>query len=106
MKKIFAALCIFSVLVTPTFANTPTTRPSDYDPTQWGGNNNVDFCKTYPDKCPDAGTSNRKAKKHSDTGTIIMVSVATAVVFAGAMWYIFKKAPSENNPGHVKLATF
>ena len=103
MKKIFAALCILSVLVMPTFADT-TTRPDK--PNQWGGNNNVEYCKTYPEKCPDAGTSNRKAKKHSNTGTIIVVSVAATAVFAGAMWYFFKKAPSENNPGQVKLATF
>lgn len=103
MKKIIAAFCISSILVTSTFAATgrPENPAGPYE-----GATNVEFCLANPDKCPAAGTSERSAKKHSNTGTIVMISVASAAVFAGAMWYIFKKMPSENNPGQVKLAEF
>ncbi len=102
MKKIIAALCISSILVAPTFAD--TSRPDNPNP--WTGNSNAEYCLANPDKCPAAGTTERSAKKHSNTGTIVMISVASAAVFAGAMWYIFKKMPSDNNPGQVKLAEF
>ena len=36
----------------------------------------------------------------------ISFDVAAGAVFAGAMYYFFKKQPSENNPGQVKLAEF
>lgn len=103
MKKIIVALCISSVFVTSTFA---TTGRPDNPSGPWGGNTNIDFCTQFPDKCPEYGTTDRKAKKHRNTGTIVMISVASAAVFAGAMWYLFKKTPSENNPGQVKLAEF
>ncbi|MCM1294269.1 MAG: hypothetical protein NC311_01770 [Muribaculaceae bacterium] len=103
MKKIIAALCVSSILVTSTFA--ATGRP-DGGAEQWIGPNNADYCLNNPSACPEANTSERSAKKHSNTGTIVMISVASAAVFAGAMWYIFKKMPSENNPGQVKLAEF
>ena len=44
--------------------------------------------------------------RYKNTGEIVVISVAVGAVFVGAMYYIFKKKPSENNPGQVKLMEF
>ena len=80
--------------------NDPSTNGNPTNP----GAYDYEYCKTHQDEC--RGGTKKHAKKHSDTTKIVVISVAAGAVFAGAMWYIFKKAPSENNPGQVKLASF
>lgn len=98
MKKIIAALCVSSILIAPIASYCADYNPGA-NPPAWKG----DMCHGQ-EHC--SGTGPTKAKKDKNTGTIVMISVASAAVFAGAMWYIFKKMPSENNPGQVKLAEF
>lgn len=99
MKKILAVFCCAIMLTGPMMA---ATRSDGYLP--GGGPSNHDYCYEHPDECQ--GGTKKHAKKNSNTTKIVVASVAAGAVFAGAMWYIFKKKPSENNPGQVKLAAF
>lgn len=104
MKKLFIFIGLVSILVAPTFARAATGRPGGDIPSYENVPNNAQYCKDNLSMCQD--TAKTHAKKHSNTGTIIVASVAVGAVFAGAMWYFFKKRPSENNPGQVKLMSF
>lgn len=108
MKKFLALLCFSFVLVGPAaFADSITSRrPTEGGMVRDENLNNWDLCTSNPDACPARSDSKRHAKKSNHTGTIIVASVAGAAVFAGVMWYVFKKKPSKNNPGQVKLAEF
>lgn len=83
--------------------NDYNVSPGNGGPNNPGGYD-IEYCRAHPDEC--RGDTKTHAKKHSDTTKIIVISVAAGAVFAGAMWYIFKKAPSEKNPGQVKLMEF
>jgi len=100
MKKILAIICGCLILAGPAMANRDSWNGQNYE----GLPNNVDLCTKKPEAC--MGGTHTHAHKHSDTAKIVVISVAGAVVFAGAMYYIFKKRPSDNNPGQVKLAEF
>lgn len=102
MKKMLAIFCCTIMLTMPAMAD----GRDDYNNISGtsGNTSNYEYCKANPELCQ--GGTKKHAKKHSDTTKIIVISVAAGAVFAGAMWYLFKKAPSENNPGQVKLASF
>lgn len=100
MKKMLAILCCATMLTMPAMAG--RTEGSITPPD--GTVNNYEYCIENPEKCQ--GGTKRHAKKGSDVTKIVVISVAAGAVFAGAMWYLFKKEPSENNPGQVKLASF
>ena len=75
---------------------------------------NHDYLPSHPNVCLDEkgqeyycdANVRTSAKKGNDTAKIVVISVATGLVFAGAMWYLFKKRPSENAAGQVKLMEF
>lgn len=100
MKKMIAIFCCAIMLTMPAMADRTTSPVSDTS----ANTSNFEYCSNNPDKC--SGGRKTHAKKNSNTTTIIVASVAVGAVFAGAMWYFFKKTPSENNPGQVKLASF
>ena len=104
MKKIFATVLFISALAMPIcgHANRPDGDLPQYDnlpsnPNMCWENGQLVYC---PANAPT------KSKKHKNTGEIVVISVAVGAVFVGAMYYIFKKKPSENNPGQVKLMEF
>ena len=101
MKKMIAIFCCGLMLTMPAMA----TRTDGGPVSNTGGNtSNYEYCMNNPEQC--SGGRKTHAKKNSNTTTIIVASVATAAVVAGLAWYFFKKTPSENNPGQIKLATF
>ncbi len=105
MKKLFAPILFAVVLFAPTQSHAAGTRPGGDIPHYENLPNNTEMCTAHPELCTDAAKTH--AKKHkNNTGPIVLVSVAAGAVFAGAMYYFFKKQPSENNPGQVKLAEF
>ncbi len=85
----------------------------------WHGGTGIVACDTIPDNwvscgtfddgnpiySPQCNTGKRHAKKKDHT-KVVLISAGVGLVFLGAMWYLFKKKPSENNPGHVSLMTF
>lgn len=99
MKKLFSISILCAAILAPTMCNATTSRPDGDVP----GN-------VYPGctgaSCAEKGTAKTESKSKNHTGEIVAISVATGVVFVGAMYYFFKKKPSENNPGQVKLAEF
>ncbi|MDE5615711.1 MAG: hypothetical protein K2I81_02665 [Alphaproteobacteria bacterium] len=104
MKKLFAvtlfALAIFGPAMS--YAARPDGDIPQYDnlpsnPNMCWENGQLVYC---PANAPT------KSKKRKNTGEIVVISVAVGAVFVGAMYYIFKKMPSENNPGQVKLMEF
>ncbi len=108
MNKLFAA-AIFLATIMPMTARAESTRPGDGSAPSLNEN-----WVSKPNQCLGSdglpyncrADVKHKAKKKHDTGTVVMITVATTAVFAGAMYYFFKKRPSENNPGQVKLAEF
>lgn len=102
MKKILVILCCVMMCTMPAMADRTNSTGQIYEDIP----SNTDLCTQWPEKCLEYSTTKRHAKKKSDTGKIVIISVAAGAVFAGAMYYIFKKMPSENNPGQVKLAEF
>lgn len=106
MNKAFAIFLFLTLAAIPTISNASTPRPEDGGMDHGTNQSQWMLCTTMPEKCPEYGTTKTHAKKKSDTGKIVLISVATGAVFAGAMYYIFKKKPSENNPGQVKFAEF
>lgn len=105
MKKLIAVFCCAVMLTLPAMADrTGGTMPGNNGAPNSVGDFDIDYCKTHQDEC--RGGTKKHAKKSNHTGTIIVASVAGAAVFAGVMWYVFKKKPSDNNPGQVKLAEF
>ncbi len=65
-------------------------------------------CGTFSDGNPIYAQtcSGKKHAKNSNHTKVVLISVGVGAVFLGAMWYFFKKRPSENNPGQVTLMTF
>lgn len=110
MKKMIAIFCCAIMLTMPAMADdirgngTGPVVPGSGNAQSNPGGYDLEYCKTHQSEC--RGESKTHAKKNSNTTTIIVASVAVGAVFAGAMWYFFKKTPSENNPGQVKLASF
>lgn len=106
MKKSFAAILFAFAMFGPMCAN--GGRPDGDLPSlneNWQSKPNVCLdAKGQPYYCP--ANAPTKSKKHKNTGEIVVISVAVGAVFVGAMYYFFKKKPSENNPGQVKLAEF
>ncbi len=100
MKKLLAVICGCLILTGPAMANRDNGNGQNYE----GLPTNVDLCTKKPEAC--MGGTHTHASKHSDAAKIVVISVAAGVVFAGAMYYIFKKRPSDNKPGQVKLAEF
>lgn len=104
MNKIFVALIFALAFALPINAN--ASRPEGDLP-------QYDNLPSSPNMCWENGqfvycpaNAPTKSKKHKNTGEIVVISVAVGAVFVGAMYYIFKKKPSENNPGQVKLMEF
>lgn len=104
MKRLIAIFCCCVMLSVPAMAGRVGDDPLTNGNPTMHDDFDIEYCKTHQDEC--RGGTKTHARKHSDTTKIIVISVAAGAVFAGAMWYIFKKAPSENNPGQVKLASF
>lgn len=100
MKRMIAIFCCATMLTLPAMADRDTSPNSTVEYNK----GNYEYCNANPSACQ--GGTKTHAKKKSDVTKIVVISVAAGAVFAGAMWYIFKKAPSENNPGQVKLASF
>ncbi len=110
MKKSFAILLFFTMLIAPATLRAATSpRPDDGNTPSlnenWQSNPNVCLAADGTSYYCRAATKHKADKKH-DTTTIVVVSVATAAAFAGAMYSFFKKRPSENNPGQVKFVEF
>ena len=107
MKKFWISLCFVGALAVPMCAPHAAGRP-DYEIP------NHDNLPSNPNICLDSdgmeyycdANVRTSAKKKSDTGKVVMIAVASGVVFAGAMYLIFRKKPSENAPGQVKLMEF
>ncbi|MBD5400939.1 hypothetical protein HDR61_04335 [bacterium] len=106
MNKALAIFLCLTLATTPVISRASTPRPEDGGIDHGTNQSQLYLCTTMPEKCPEYGTTKTHAKKKSDTGKIVLISVAAGAVFAGAMYYIFKKTPSETNPGLVKLAEF
>lgn len=111
MRKTLVIFCFAIALFMPAIVRAGDTSPRPEDGGTPALNPNW---QSNPNKCLDGSgewyycraDTKHKAKKKHDTGTIILISVATTAAFAGAMYYLFKKKPSENNPGQVKFAEF
>ena len=108
MKKYLAVLGI--LLCTTHAANADWCKktgggmaPCDTVPSTWTN------CGTAPDGqaifCYPTGSTKSHAKKDKNS-YMVLASVGVGVIFVGAMYYFFKKRPSENNPGQVTLASF
>ncbi len=64
-----------------------------------------EFKDGAPIYSPQCGGGKKHASSHDHT-KVVLISAGVGLVFLGAMWYFFKKRPSENNPGQVTLMTF
>lgn len=107
MKKalVIIALCTFAGTANAKWCHKTTggIELCDTVPSSWGE------CGTFKDGasiyCPPSGKKKSHAKKDKDS-YMVLASVGVGLVFIGAMYYFFKKKPSENNPGQVTLASF
>ncbi|MBD5388873.1 LPXTG cell wall anchor domain-containing protein [bacterium] len=98
MRKLLISMAFLTVFVGPALAERESPRPDWEIP-------NYENLPSNP--CLDGNCDVRtSAKKHSNTGQIVVISVAAGLLVAGAAWYFFKKRPSENNPGQISLMTF
>jgi hypothetical protein len=114
--RLFLALVLSVAITCPAFAEDWCKRPGKPG-THDGG---VEPCGIIPvswEKCgtfqggdvycyPSQSTQNKPKNKSNKNATALVISVGAAAVFAGVMWYIFKKPKSENIEGHVRLAAF
>jgi len=107
MKNFSAAILLISAIATPMTTHANSVRPDGDLPQYENLPSSPNICLDsagQPYYCP--ANAPTKSKKHKNTGEIVMISVAVGAVFVGAMYYFFKKKPSENNPGQVKLMEF
>lgn len=104
MKKSFAAILFAFAMFGPMCAH--GGRPDGDIPQYENLPSNPNMCWENGQLVYCAANAPTKSKKHKNTGEIVVISVAVGAVFVGAMYYFFKKKPSENNPGQVKLAEF
>lgn len=111
MSKHLPMLGIFLLIFTITPARADWCRKT-------GGG--IEICNSHPQTWTDCGTANdgntiwcypqqggkKKSSKNSNGTKVVLISIGVGAVFAGAMWYFFRKKPSQNVPGQVSLMEF